>query len=318
MTPAERAAALSLAEELLADIELGRITVDKQVLKAARLARLVDDDRGQEWLRYERLGWTAKGPEMIEWRIGQRGRTEDEYVFTSTVQLVSAVATLEAQLQGLRIPDVAGDWANKVVSDIRHERAMLMTEKAKLERVVVQTSALVHDFTNKHYNALAFTEQQAEMFETAKAGIDRLLVELPGDQIGKIESAYRNLRTGDAESIAGAMNSVRRLVDAVADALFPATNDVRLDGQSKPIALGTQQRLNRIKAFVDDHVDSKSRGDRLKRAISDLYGRVSTAVHNDVTAQEAEYLFLFTYVLLGEVAGLKAARPDHPGQPAGA
>jgi hypothetical protein len=309
MTPAERAAALSLAEELLADIELGRITVDKQVFKASRLARLVNDERAQTWLGYERLGWTAEGPTILEWKMGQRGREKDEYVFTSTVQLVSIVATLEAQLQGLRIPDVSGDWANKVVSDIRRERAQLMTEKARFERIVVQVSAMVHQFANKHYNALVFTEQQAEMFDTAKTNIDRVLIDLPGEQIRKIESAYRGIRAGDAESISGAMNSVRRLIDAVADALFPATSDTRLDGQGNVVKLGDQQRLNRIKAFIDDHSGSKSRGDRLKRGLSDIHGRVSTAVHNDVTAEEAEYLFLSAYVLLGEVVGLSDTDP---------
>lgn len=304
MTPAERAAALALAEELLADIELGRVTVDKQVLKAGRLARLVNDERAQAWLGYERLGWTSEGPEMPEWKIGQRGREKDDYVFTGTVQLVSIVATLEAQLQGLRIPDVSGDWANKVVSDIRRERTQLMTHKAQFKRIIVQTSAMVHDFASKHYNALLFTEQQAEMFDTAKTNIDRVLVGLPGEQIRKIESAYRGIREGDPESISGAMNSVRRLIDAVADALFPATTDTRLDGQGNVVKLGDPQRLNRIKAFIDDHSESKSRGDRLKRGLSGIYGRVSTAVHNDVTGQEAEYLFLSAYVLLGEVAGL--------------
>lgn len=307
MTPAERAAALSLAEELLTDIELGRIGVDKQILKASRLARLVNDERAQEWLGYERLGWTAKGPEMLEWKVGQRGRVEGDYVFTATVQLVSIVSTLEAHLQGLRIPDVSGDWANKVVSEIRSERTQLMARKAEFERIVVQASAMLHEFASKHYNALVFTEQQARMFDTATDYIEGVLTDLPGEQIRKIESAYRGIRAGDAESISGAMNSVRRLIDAVADALFPATSETRLDGQGNVVQLGTQHRLNRIKAFIDDHSDSKTRGARLKRSLSDIYGRVSTAIHNDVTAQEAEYLFLSSYVLLGEVASLSEA-----------
>lgn len=309
MNPEERAAALCLTEELLSDIELGRITVDKQVLKAGRLARLVNDERAQTWLGYERLGWTAEGPEMIEWKVGQRGREKDDYVFTGTVQLVSIVSTLEAQLQGLRIPDVSGEWANKVVSDIRRERVQLMKEKARFERIVVQTSAMVHDFVDKHHNALVFTEQQAEMFDTAKTNIDRVLMDLPGEQIRKIEAAYRGIRAGDAESISGAMNSVRRLIDAVTDELFSATTDTRVDGQGNSIKLGEQQRLNRIKAFIDDRSDGKSRGDRLKRGLSDIYARVSTAVHNDVSALEAEYLFLSSYVLLGEVAGLTESDP---------
>ncbi|MEV4753425.1 hypothetical protein AB0K21_44380 [Streptosporangium sp. NPDC049248] len=151
---------------------------------------------------------------------------------------------------------------------------------------------VLHTFVSKHFYLLRFSAHQGEMFNTAKADIDTILAEIPGEALRKIESAYTNISAGDPESIAGAMNSVRRLIDAVADALFPATTSTRTDGQGNTIKLGDQQRLNRLKAHIDDHVNSKSRGDRLKRAVSDIYARVSTGVHNDVAASEAMYLFL--------------------------
>lgn len=48
--------ALVLAEEVLTDVELSRGTVDKHVLKAMRLARLMRDDQAQRWLGYEIRG----------------------------------------------------------------------------------------------------------------------------------------------------------------------------------------------------------------------------------------------------------------------
>ena len=46
-----RAEALSLAEELLADIELRRVAPPDVARKTYRLARLLDDDEAMEWLR---------------------------------------------------------------------------------------------------------------------------------------------------------------------------------------------------------------------------------------------------------------------------
>jgi len=100
------------------------------------------------------------------------------------------------------------------------------------------------------------------------------------------------------------MNSVRRLIDGFADQVFPATDDTRPNPQGGKIKLGQQHRLNRLKAFIDDNARSDSRATRLKRSVSDIYERVSTGIHNEVTASEAEYLFLSTYVLLGEVLAL--------------
>jgi hypothetical protein len=54
---------------------------------------------------------------------------------------------------------------------------------------------------------------QDSMFDSAKTQIDGLLAELGEEVLQKIDSAYRNLASDDAESISAAMNSVRRLID---------------------------------------------------------------------------------------------------------
>ena len=59
--------------------------------------------------------------------------------------------------------------------------------------------------------------------------------------------------------------------------------------------------LNRINAFVHTCGVRGGRADRLRRGLSDIYRRVSTGVHSDVDGHEARYLFLTTYLLLGEI-----------------
>ena len=46
-------------------------------------------------------------------------------------------------------------------------------------------------------------------------------------------------------------------------------------------------------------------GGGLRRTLGDLYDRVSTGVHGDVTSDEARFLFLNTYLYLGEVLALE-------------
>lgn len=65
--------------------------------------------------------------------------------------------------------------------------------------------------------------------------------------------------------------------------------------------LTQQQVLNRI----DEHLkkcSSKTRRERLSRAVRALYDRASAGVKNDITPGEAQSLFLATYLTLGEIA----------------
>lgn len=53
--------ALSLAEELLGEIELSDISPVAMVRKASRLARLLDDSDATAWLTFEVTGYPDKG-----------------------------------------------------------------------------------------------------------------------------------------------------------------------------------------------------------------------------------------------------------------
>jgi hypothetical protein len=56
--------------------------------------------------------------------------------------------------------------------------------------------------------------------------------------------------------------------------------------------------------YVRQHTQSKSRQQRLRQALRGIYERVSAGVHDDVTPSEARFLFLETYVALGEILAL--------------
>lgn len=58
---------LALAQELVDDIELGRLSPENLLLKAARLARLVSDERISKWINYELMGYVSGDPVSLEW-----------------------------------------------------------------------------------------------------------------------------------------------------------------------------------------------------------------------------------------------------------
>ncbi|MER7412603.1 AbiTii domain-containing protein [Streptomyces cacaoi] len=304
MKSEERAYALDLANDLLGDIELDRLPLDKLLLKGARLARLVADEDFSEWTAKEIHGYRRADFGGKHWTASMRGSDRDSGTYAGATHLSAYVETLESELANLKIPNVSGDGAIIAIRETRNHIAGVRNKVMESGVVLTTVRNVLHQYCVKHYHLLRFSVHQGEMFEVAKSSIDNILTGLSSTALRKIDSAYANITAGDPESIAGAMNSIRRLIDEVADALFPAISETRLDGQGKEVKLGEQNRLNRIKAYVDDHAKSKRRGDRLKRSVTDIYSRVSSGVHSDVAASEATYLFLSTYVLLGDIASL--------------
>ena len=199
---------------------------------------------------------------------------------------------------------MSGDNLNLVVTNLVRSQSLVTSSITQCSGIVSAVDTRLYEFAAATYYSLKLTTRQDTMFEQAKTGIDGLLVSLGDTALRQIDSAYANLQAGDAESISGAMNSVRRLIDGFADQVFPATEDTRTNGQGQVIKLGSEHRLNRLKAFIDDNALGDTRATRLKRSLGDIYGRVSSGVHSEVTTSEAEYLFLNTYVLLGEVLAL--------------
>jgi predicted NBD/HSP70 family sugar kinase len=135
-----------------------------------------------------------------------------------------------------------------------------------------------------------------------------MLAPVSAKALERIESIIERLAKGEEEAISHAMSTCRRLIDSFADAVYPAQSEpVLVDGQ--PVEANKSKVLNRIDLYVRQYTTSKSRQQRLRQLLRGIYDRVSTAVHNDVTPAEARFLFLETYVALGEILAL-APKPE--------
>lgn len=75
--------ALELASQLLDDLELGDIKLDRVILRTSRLARLVGDEEVIEWLRWEQQGFPGdSGSEAWRRRTGRVFKDDSENVYT--------------------------------------------------------------------------------------------------------------------------------------------------------------------------------------------------------------------------------------------
>jgi hypothetical protein len=94
------------------------------------------------------------------------------------------------------------------------------------------------------------------------------------------------------------------MITAFADAVQPASNVSVADENGIEHRVTKAQSLNRIRTFISSKVRSESRAERIQKVLSILHDRVSSGLKNDMTAHEAQALFVLIYVSLGEVASL--------------
>lgn len=297
-----------LAQELLDDIELSRLSGEALVLKATRLARLVNSEKIQSWLQYELKGYNSNDKLALEY-MGKTGRwtnyQEKKGYWGPLAQQEAAMQALEAQLRQMRLPDsvTSAPIITGFTGQMTGITQQIQTHRAIKSKVI----SLLHEFVSSVYYEKAFSGLAEDIFESYKREIDTRIAEKCGDVLSKLPYVYDRLREGDSEAVSQGLTTCRRIVDAFADALYPATEEtVQIDGNT--LELGANRHQNRINAYIAEKVSSDSRRKRLRQSLSNLYSRVSTGVHSEVSPQEAQALLLSTYLFLGEVLNLAIER----------
>ncbi|MGB8405948.1 MAG: hypothetical protein WCE30_17955 [Mycobacterium sp.] len=299
--------ALRVAEELLTDVELKRLKASEIALKANRVARLVGHKALTEFLGYERSGYPLDGS-ANEW-IGRAGRwspdVEGNFFPDSIAKVEANLAGAHQALEALQGGgNYSGDYA--LVASTRHDNTITSAMKVVgiWAGISGQVVATIYDLVVEIYHELLFSELQATLFADTQARVDGLLSAASGSALDKIESVSDRLRDGDPESISQAMTTCRRLIDSCADHVFPSQTEPYAVGEEVTLQVGQQAVLNRLQAYTHQCGVSKSRRDRLRRTLNDLYGRCSAGTHAEVTVDEARFVFLQTYVALGEILTL--------------
>lgn len=240
-------AILALARELVDDIELTRLGPDSILLKALRLARLVGDTAAVEWLQFE-LNRYPNTPSARPWmrRFGRFTDEQNNYGYWIPLAGVAGtMAAMQAQIQTLQVPSVhfapssanphefvagfAGATADKIAQPANAVLGRLQgltNSVSTLSSIRSRVLAAVHGFAVRHFHALAFESLSESIFESHRTVIDRVVAEAAPEVLEKLPTIIDRLAAGDPEAVSQAMNSVRRMIKALADRVYPAKDEV--------------------------------------------------------------------------------------------
>ena len=87
--------------------------------------------------------------------------------------------------------------------------------------------------------------------------------------------------------------------------MFPPQDDP-FKAHGIELAVKAIHHKNRINAFIHMRCQSESMREKLRKKLDIVYDRVSVGVHQEISPEEARFLFLDTYLMLGEIVSLPA------------
>jgi hypothetical protein len=326
--------ALSLSEDLLRNIELSELPLANIALKASRLARLLNEYQFQKIMEFEASGYpgTPTGVPFDVFKLAVmagRGFSEKdlgsgeikEYIYKSSIEELEhdkkiAVVSLDAArdrdvslsssnpYQHVSVP--IGNFLER--KNIR-EAASIASNRLSSRRSFIYSYAL-----SKHHE-LKYSGIAEDIFSRTRNRVTSAIGELVPESVQKLSAVHDNLRSENPEDWSNAVHSCRRILQDLADAIFPSQEDriINSGGKQKTIKLGKDNYINRLITFVEDNSTSKRYqhivgshlgflGDRL----DSVFQAAQKGSHDTiVTKEEADRYVVYTYLIVGDILSLR-------------
>lgn len=326
MTQNRREAALELAEELLADIELARVSPPDLARKVSRLARLLDDTDALTWLSFETGGYPKGGLSVTASRAAVRsGRQAEDSDSGESRFWTGSLDALQGRVDaGMTHLESAADRPVSLSSANPHQTVFAppgnAQERTKLNNSIVQQRAIIgavvgalHSYVAEKEIELRFGSAVEGAFSNVRSVVDARIADLVPEAAVMLAAAFENASSGNPEHWANAASTCRRLLKAVADALRPAGSPV--NGR----AMTDDKYINRL---IDWIVQQGGVGGTFKDVVSsDLedFGKRLDALddaghkgaHSAVTQYDASRFIAGVYLLLGDILAIRAVTVDN-------
>ena len=300
-------------------------------MRAKRLARLLRDEDAQKWLTLEMNGYpehftTASLGSCRRYAVeGGRLTVEGKYYAQSLPRIE---AEMHAKELALPVPNSSG--ASLKVDDhvaaMATQRVMLAVEThaESLRQSYIQWSSLrasmrgaIHAYATDASLALELGDAAEDIFASARREVDVFVRSHAPGAVQQLLSITERMREADCESLSLALSSCRRLLTAIADAVFPPQAKDYVDRGGAKRKVGEKEYKNRLLAFVEQSISSEGTRailstelEHLAARLDAVYEKACKGVHANVTPGEARLAVIETYIFLAEVARVGATAPS--------
>lgn len=336
MIPKSKAAlddALNLANEALANLELIKTSLTAVALKASRLARLLNDPDRQRIFQMEASGYPhhpdGYPPEIwkslqVAGRITQEkdpktGEVKTYGYWSSIEELEQTIETNKARLAAASDPDVSVSSSNPnqyVYSPFGNklERDEIQKNLSLAVKRLSQRRAFLHAYLADTYIELKYSTLSEDVFSRLRQAVDGRISETVSPAVHKLTAVYENLTSENPEDWANAVHSCRRVLQDLADAVFPPSEPITksINGKERTISMCNDNYINRLVAYIE----SKSTSNRFQAIVGShlsfvgdrldaVFQSAQKGSHSEIVNRtEADRYVVYTYLLVGDILSL--------------
>ncbi len=323
--------AFELSGQILSDLENSTSSLTSIALKTGRLARLLNDFDVHSLMEYEAGGYPMDSDGMIPpdaFELGrmtgrvsptknsQTGKVTEQMPPVSIGELESKMTLTNAALAAAIDSDAPAPPGPFAIQGNTFERNAIRQTHYDAARQMAKTRAFIYDYVSRTHYELKLSGIANDVFARIRERVDQTIgTAIPG-AVRKMTAVYDNLRSDNPEDWSNAVHGCRRLLQDLADAVFPAGTEERTAGSSasgKPaVKLGQENYINRLIAFARERSTSGRFADIVGSQLSFLGDRLDAVFraaqkgsHGDIVSRaEADRYVVYTYLLVGDLLSL--------------
>lgn len=330
--------ALLACDKVINGVEDGTISVSSSLLLCKKIARLVNDIEGQEWLNYEyggyRIGKDGYIPHDV-WQIAaDHGRAYQSQgkegkrvaaIFTELCgELESSIESMKKAINNYTTQgySVSGEHAYRATTQmaglVATNTNVLLREIKTAECRLSILRSQYYDYAVRWQIELRFGSTAKTVFEEYQENIDGYYSSLPTTTLQKLNAVKDLMEDGNPERYAQVLASCRRLWTETAKVLFaevlPGYSGKLFKTKSgKEIDVSGDHDNNKLSAVIEMLQSKAARNTLVGSEITYLLdwleqinNRQNAGVHTDVTREQAMQCIIHTYIALGDILSLKA------------
>lgn len=334
----KRQQALEACEKVINGLEDEKISVLSALLQCRKIARLVGDIDGQEWLGYELDGYPKDEKGLIindAWKKAkEHGRVSKEKTLTGKysdsmfpelcTELETTINSMQTALKNYSTQgfSAAGNDAFYATARLTSEVSLNINQLIKSIKIGEKRLSVLksqyYDYALKWQIELTFGHLTKTIFESYQERIDQYYSLLPKTILQKMSAIENMMQDGNPENYAHVLTSCRRLWSEIANQLFSEifpnySGDTYKTLSGKTIIVSEKHYNNRLSAVIEK-IQSKAAKNTLVGSgilylvdwLEQINDIQNAGVHKDVTKEQAERCIIHTYIALGDILSLKA------------
>lgn len=334
-----RTQALEACNKVIDGIEDGLITVSSALLQCMKIARLVNDADGQEWLRYEYGGYPKTDEGLVTnsgWAIGTRhGRSYISSKDNKRYIFLDLAAELEETTENVKLAlsnyttqgfSTAGDQAllatDRMAMRVSQSTNDLLQASRTNEKRLSILKSQYYDYAVRWQIDLQFGKTAKKVFDEYQEKVSLYFSHLSTTTLQKLNAIEDLMEDGNPERYSQVLTSCRRLWEETAKQLFETTLPDYKEKMFKTksgaeIDISGEHYNNKLSAIIET-LQSKAAKNTLVGSeiiylidwMEQISRTQSAGVHSDITRGQAMQCIIHTYIALGDILKIKESTEE--------